>query len=181
MQQVGKFLNGERNYVKLWGSTGPLVYPAAHVYIYSGLYKLTDGGTNIRLGQILFAVLYLVMLAVVIACYRSAKVGWLKGRHVADPEGPAIHFPAPGFVKATTQHLCSATIQRLLCDAWSLCCYLSFPEKTVDSWVDSIYSWAWDQDESTSSASWYRPRTVPGLRRKGCTKTAWIYCEFPGN
>src|SRR2546430_12788731 len=74
MEQVSQFIAGERDYTVIKGTTGPLVYPAAHVYIYTGLYYLTDKGTNVLLGQILFAGLYLVTLAVVMACYRLAKV-----------------------------------------------------------------------------------------------------------
>ena len=73
MEQVAQFLAGERDYPKIRGGTGPLVYPAAHVYIYTGLYHLTDQGRDIFLAQILFAILYLATLAVVIACYRQAK------------------------------------------------------------------------------------------------------------
>ncbi|KIW21117.1 hypothetical protein PV08_01697 [Exophiala spinifera] len=78
MAQVRMFLDGERNYSKITGPTGPLVYPALHVYIYTALYHLTDGGTNILRAQIIFAGLYLATLAVVMACYR--RVGappWL--------------------------------------------------------------------------------------------------------
>ena len=74
MQQVAQFLSGERDYTKLSGDTGPLVYPAAHVYIYTGLYHLTDEGKDIFLAQKLFAALYLVTLSVVMACYWQAKV-----------------------------------------------------------------------------------------------------------
>ncbi|KAL8944314.1 MAG: hypothetical protein Q9216_000498 [Gyalolechia sp. 2 TL-2023] len=73
MQQVSQYLNGERDYTLIKGGTGPLVYPAAHVYIYSVLYRLTDGGKNILLAQAMFAWLYLGILTVVMACYRMAK------------------------------------------------------------------------------------------------------------
>lgn len=74
MQQVSLFLSGERDYSNLKGDTGPLVYPAGHVYIYSGLYYLTDGGRNIKVAQCIFMLLYLGTLAVVMQCYRLAKV-----------------------------------------------------------------------------------------------------------
>lgn len=70
MQQVSLYVSGERDYPSIKGSTGPIVYPAAHVYIYTFLYHLTDEGRDILLGQILFAALYLATLIVVIACYR---------------------------------------------------------------------------------------------------------------
>ncbi|KAF7720313.1 Dolichyl-P-Man:Man(5)GlcNAc(2)-PP-dolichol alpha-1,3-mannosyltransferase [Penicillium ucsense] len=74
MQQISIYLAGERDYTAIKGSTGPLVYPAAHVYIYSLLHDLTDGGRDILMGQILFAGLYLATLIVVFACYRRVQV-----------------------------------------------------------------------------------------------------------
>lgn len=74
MQQVSLYISGERNYFLIKGSTGPLVYPAAHVYVYTLLYHLTDEGRDILLGQILFAALYLATLIVVLACYRQSGV-----------------------------------------------------------------------------------------------------------
>lgn len=72
MQQISLYLAGERDYTAIKGSTGPLVYPAGHVYIYTLLHHLTDGGRDIFLGQIIFAALYLVTLVVVLACYRRS-------------------------------------------------------------------------------------------------------------
>lgn len=74
MEQVAQYIAGERDYTKLYGGTGPLVYPAAHVYIYEILYKITDQGRDIPFAQIIFGTLYLVTLGVVMACYRKAKV-----------------------------------------------------------------------------------------------------------
>ena len=42
-----------------------MVYPAGFVWIYLGLYYITDFGTYIKLAQCLFAVLYLINLALV--------------------------------------------------------------------------------------------------------------------
>ena len=77
VQQVTQYLAGERDYTQIRGGTGPLVYPAAHVYIYEVLYRVTDRGTDIPFAQIIFGVLYLMTLAVVMACYRNAKVCFL--------------------------------------------------------------------------------------------------------
>lgn len=74
MQQVSLYIAGERDYTAIKGSTGPLVYPAAHVYIYTLLHDLTDGGRDILLGQMTFAGIYLATLIVVIACYRQVQV-----------------------------------------------------------------------------------------------------------
>lgn len=71
MQQVSLYISGERDYPLIKGSTGPLVYPAAHVYIYTLLYHVTDQGRDILLGQAIFAVLYLATLVVVVSCYRQ--------------------------------------------------------------------------------------------------------------
>ncbi|EEP80410.1 conserved hypothetical protein [Uncinocarpus reesii 1704] len=57
---------------KSTGSTGPLVYPAGHVYIFSFLHSATDEGRNIALAQLIFAGLYLVTLALVMATYRQS-------------------------------------------------------------------------------------------------------------
>lgn len=74
MEQVAQFVNGERDYTKIKGGTGPLVYPAAHVYMYTGLYYITDHGKNILLAQKLFGALYMATLALVMLCYWKAKV-----------------------------------------------------------------------------------------------------------
>ncbi|CAK7213197.1 dolichyl-P-Man:Man(5)GlcNAc(2)-PP-dolichol alpha-1,3-mannosyltransferase [Sporothrix bragantina] len=72
MEQVGQFVAGERDYTQMAGGTGPLVYPAAHVYIYTVLYKVTDEGQNILLAQQIFAGVYLAALALAMACFWRA-------------------------------------------------------------------------------------------------------------
>ncbi|MCJ1354792.1 MAG: dolichyl-P-Man:Man(5)GlcNAc(2)-PP-dolichol alpha-1,3-mannosyltransferase [Icmadophila ericetorum] len=73
MHQVSLYLKGERDYTAIKGPTGPLVYPAAHVYIYSALYWLTDGGEDQLRGQIIFAGIYMGCLALVFQVYRASK------------------------------------------------------------------------------------------------------------
>ena len=74
MEQIAIYNKGERDYKRIEGGTGPLVYPGAHVLIYRVLYWLTNKGTNIQAAQYIFAMVYLLTLAVVLQCYRKAKV-----------------------------------------------------------------------------------------------------------
>ncbi|KAJ8060332.1 hypothetical protein OCU04_010666 [Sclerotinia nivalis] len=73
MEQIGQYASGERDYTQIKGGTGPLVYPAAHVWIYYALWWITDHGRDILVAQRIFGVLYLGTLGVVLACYRRAK------------------------------------------------------------------------------------------------------------
>ena len=72
MQEVTGYEEGERNYINLKGDTGPLVYPGGFVHLFSLLKALTRGG-DVFLGQIIFAVLYLVTQAVVFGIYIRTK------------------------------------------------------------------------------------------------------------
>ncbi|XP_071110356.1 dol-P-Man:Man(5)GlcNAc(2)-PP-Dol alpha-1,3-mannosyltransferase-like [Haliotis cracherodii] len=73
MQEVGGVLNGTYDYMKLKGDTGPLVYPAGFVYIYSFFYYVTEKGTDLKTGQYIFAALYLLTLLVVFDIYRHTR------------------------------------------------------------------------------------------------------------
>lgn len=72
MSQVDGFLGGERNYNNLKGDTGPLVYPAGFIYVYTAIQYLT-GGTVFK-AQIIFGVLYILNTGIVLAIYYQAKV-----------------------------------------------------------------------------------------------------------
>jgi len=73
MQEVEGFLNGTLDYSKLRGDTGPLVYPAGFVYIFSGLYHITSRGTNVKIAQYFFAALYVMTLTLVFRIYAKSK------------------------------------------------------------------------------------------------------------
>lgn len=73
MQEVEGFLNGTLDYSKLRGDTGPLVYPAGFVYVFSSLYYVTARGVNIRIAQYLFAALYVITLTLVFRIYARTK------------------------------------------------------------------------------------------------------------
>lgn len=73
MEQVSQYRAGERDYRNIKGGTGPLVYPAGHVYIYNWLYSLTDGGALRGRLQAAFWGAYMVTLWLAMACYRKAS------------------------------------------------------------------------------------------------------------
>ncbi|XP_011082479.1 dol-P-Man:Man(5)GlcNAc(2)-PP-Dol alpha-1,3-mannosyltransferase [Sesamum indicum] len=72
MSQVSGFLGGERDYSKLKGDTGPLVYPAGFLYIYSAIQYITGG--EVYPAQILFGFLYVVNLGLVLFIYLKTDV-----------------------------------------------------------------------------------------------------------
>ncbi|KAJ8462660.1 hypothetical protein ONZ51_g10758 [Trametes cubensis] len=72
MYQLELYLKGERDYALISGPTGPIVYPAGHVYVHQLLYTLTDSGTNLRKAPEVYAVLYLASLALTAAIYKQA-------------------------------------------------------------------------------------------------------------
>eukprot|EP00899_Mesostigma_viride_P018134 jgi/Mesvir1/26321/Mv22501-RA.1 len=72
MSQVDGFLSGERDYTKLRGGTGPLVYPAGFLYIFSALKYITSG--LIYPAQLIFCALYVLNAAVVLAIYVRSRL-----------------------------------------------------------------------------------------------------------
>ncbi|XP_073001580.1 dol-P-Man:Man(5)GlcNAc(2)-PP-Dol alpha-1,3-mannosyltransferase isoform X1 [Typha latifolia] len=72
ISQVDGFLAGERDYTKLKGDTGPLVYPAGFLYVYS-LIKFITGG-QVFPAQILFGILYIVNLGIILVIYLKTEV-----------------------------------------------------------------------------------------------------------
>ncbi|XP_020583840.1 dol-P-Man:Man(5)GlcNAc(2)-PP-Dol alpha-1,3-mannosyltransferase [Phalaenopsis equestris] len=72
MSQVAGFLGGERDYGNLKGDTGPLVYPAGFLYVYSAIKFFTGG--QVLPAQILFGILYIANLGIVFLIYSSTDV-----------------------------------------------------------------------------------------------------------
>ena len=61
-------MQGERDYTKLQGDTGPLVYPAGFVYLYSWLKHVTGGAVQaaqVRRGS----------------CVHASRWGWFDAAH----------------------------------------------------------------------------------------------------
>ncbi|KAL5561489.1 hypothetical protein UlMin_031236 [Ulmus minor] len=72
MSQVSGFLGGERDYSNLKGDTGPLVYPAGFLYVYSAIQYVTGG--EVYQAQILFGILYLINLGIILFIYVKTDV-----------------------------------------------------------------------------------------------------------
>ncbi|KAI0673069.1 mannosyltransferase [Trametes maxima] len=72
MYQLELYLKGERDYALISGPTGPIVYPAGHIYVHHFLYTLTDYGRNLWKAQEVYAGLYLASLALTAAIYKQA-------------------------------------------------------------------------------------------------------------
>ncbi|XP_021907001.1 dol-P-Man:Man(5)GlcNAc(2)-PP-Dol alpha-1,3-mannosyltransferase [Carica papaya] len=72
MSQVSGFLGGERDYINLKGDTGPLVYPAGFLYVYSAIQYVTGG--EVYAAQILFGTLYIINLGIILFIYLKTDV-----------------------------------------------------------------------------------------------------------
>ena len=104
------------------GGTGPLVYPAGFLYVYSGLYWLSGLG-QILPAQIMFALIYLATQ--VLRCYQTigltiskterndeaAAAGSCDGSLHPQPGGASLgpNFALP--LQALAQHLPATAIQ----------------------------------------------------------------------
>ena len=67
------------------GNTGPLVYPAGFLYVFSALSFLTNGGEYVFLAQIVFVAFYLLLQCLAAFLYRRVGVvsDWLSTCHTA--------------------------------------------------------------------------------------------------
>jgi alpha-1,3-mannosyltransferase len=74
MQEVAGVLeDGQLDYKLLRGDTGPLVYPAGFIYIYSILYYVTDRGSHIPRAQAIFVGLHATVLLLVMSIYKLCR------------------------------------------------------------------------------------------------------------
>lgn len=69
MQQISQIENGELDYNKIKGDTGPIVYPGGYVFIYSWMKMITQGMNNLNKGQEVFKYLYLISFILTILIY----------------------------------------------------------------------------------------------------------------
>lgn len=62
------------NYTQIEGPTGPLVYPAGHLYVFLLFRELTDGGKDILSAQYVYWLIYMAQLVLVYKIYSHKKV-----------------------------------------------------------------------------------------------------------
>ena len=74
MEQITVYLRGERDYINIRGATGPCVYPAGYLYLYSLIRSWTDHGTDIRKAQYIFASFYVITQALVLYIYHATLI-----------------------------------------------------------------------------------------------------------
>jgi len=108
MQEVAGYLKeNQLDYSMLQGQTGPLVYPAGFVWIFSVLFYATDEGTNIILAQYIFAALHTVFLAVLLILYKQFA--------------PAIKMPPwVLLILFLSRRIHSIFVLRLFNDCWAM-------------------------------------------------------------
>ncbi|KXS11551.1 glycosyltransferase family 58 protein [Gonapodya prolifera JEL478] len=127
MQQVSLFMKGERRYDKLEGDTGPVVYPAGYIYLYTALSWVTKGGSDIRLAQYIFLGLYLVSLWTVLALLKRSRMF------------PQCLLP----LLTLSKRLHSIYILRLFNDPWAMLFFyiaLLFMDRARWRWAAAAYS-----------------------------------------
>ncbi|KIJ69218.1 glycosyltransferase family 58 protein [Hydnomerulius pinastri MD-312] len=103
MIHIDLYLKGERNYVKITGPTGPLVYPAGHVHIHHFLHRITDAGRNVAQAQQIYGGLYILSLILMCGVYGRAGA----------PNWTVLLLPL-------SKRLHSIFVLRLFNDCWSL-------------------------------------------------------------
>lgn len=81
MQEVRGFLSGDLNYFNLKGDTGPLVYPAGFLYLFSLFNWMTNDGVDLLVAQYIFAAIYILTLAVVLLLYRASYQSFSSSRN----------------------------------------------------------------------------------------------------
>eukprot|EP01134_Creolimax_fragrantissima_P002779 CFRG2779T1 len=126
MQEVEGVANGEYDYSKLKGGTGPLVYPAGFVYVFGVLRALTSNGEDIRLAQYIFGGIYVCLIGTVLAIYTRAQRVPPVLLLIMSFTSYRIHsiFVLRLFNDPIAMVFAYASFMLLLLDKWNLGCFL---------------------------------------------------------
>ncbi|XP_016470519.1 dol-P-Man:Man(5)GlcNAc(2)-PP-Dol alpha-1,3-mannosyltransferase [Nicotiana tabacum] len=119
MSQVTGFLGGERDYSNLKGDTGPLVYPAGFLYVYSAIQYVTGG--QVFPAQILFGFLYMLDLAIVVFIYlKTDVVPWWALSLLSLSKRVHSIFVLRLFNDCLATTLLHAALVSIICQKWHL-------------------------------------------------------------
>ncbi|XP_031402451.1 dol-P-Man:Man(5)GlcNAc(2)-PP-Dol alpha-1,3-mannosyltransferase-like isoform X2 [Punica granatum] len=119
MSQITGFLGGERDYGNLKGDTGPLVYPAGFLYVYSFLQYVTGG--DVYPAQILFGILYIINLGIILFIYvKTDALPWWALSLLCLSKRVHSIFVLRLFNDCFAMTLLHAAIAALLCQKWHL-------------------------------------------------------------
>ncbi|URD72678.1 ALG3 protein [Musa troglodytarum] len=119
MSQVDGFLGGERHYTKLKGDTGPLLYPAGFLYVYSAIKFLTGG--EVFPAQILFGILYIINLGIIFFVYiKTDLLPWWALALLCLSKRVHSIFILRLFIDCFAMTLLHASLALLLCQQWHL-------------------------------------------------------------
>lgn len=96
MEQITHVVdNGQRNYTLIEGGTGPIVYPAGHVAIYTLLWALTGKGADLLTAQNIFLYLYFLTHAIVL-------LGIYRITSIADPDRESDQSSSGNLLRPST-------------------------------------------------------------------------------
>lgn len=81
VRQVFNRTNPNFDYSQIEGPTGPLVYPAGHLYVFYLFKELTEGGANIQNAQFIYLCIYIAQMFLVYKIYSHKRVHKVSSRY----------------------------------------------------------------------------------------------------
>eukprot|EP01079_Euglenida_sp_SAG-EU17-18_P004104 gene4104-747_t len=155
MQEVEGYLHGERDYTQLRGETGPLVYPAGFLYVYSAFYNMFDQvpvpqvhqgvslsralGADVAAAQRVFGALFLVHMGLVYRHARTFALPNLPPKALQPPnmlysKGSTMRWSM--FLLGVSRRIYSIFVLRMFNDGLAMCLvYLAIDLFTMDLWT----------------------------------------------
>ena len=123
MEEVKGVIDGQFDYSQLKGQTGPLVYPAGFVYIYSLLFWATDEGSNVLRAQYIFFGIYMVFISAVFYVYSKTEVVRLFELFIQSCLDSTLDASICVLLSKDSLHIRVEIIQRLHCNDVSVHLY----------------------------------------------------------
>jgi len=140
MQESAGFMHGDWDYLNLKGDTGPCVYPAGFLYVFSVLRMVTQNGSNILLGQYMFAAFYLLLMIVLLWLYYKVIMDNNHESLVGAPKQSNRNYYLPAFwtifLLCASRRIHSIFVLRLFNDGIAMIfVYLAILAFVYDFWT----------------------------------------------